>query len=57
MRKALLIRRLKQPRADPSVYFDTGANHLLRTIPKPSLLRAFLLHFPWSTAKRESCEK
>ncbi|WP_437816017.1 DUF6444 domain-containing protein [Sorangium sp. So ce1078] len=44
MAKALLIRRLKQPRTEISMYFDARRDHLRGSILKSSRLPAFMCH-------------
>jgi hypothetical protein len=44
MAKALLIRRLKQPRAEMSMYFDARRDHFRGSILKSSRLPAFMCH-------------
>ncbi|AUX47670.1 uncharacterized protein SOCE26_091940 [Sorangium cellulosum] len=44
MAKALLIRRLKQPRTEMPMYFDARRDHLRGSILKSSRLPAFMCH-------------
>jgi hypothetical protein len=55
MAKALLIRRLKQPRAEMSMYFDARRDHLRGTILESSRLPVFMCHLSLSTPAPRSC--
>src|SRR5512138_2730318 len=44
MAKAVLVRRLKQPRTEMSMYFDARRDHLRGSILKSSRLPAFMCH-------------